>query len=76
MDTYVVILFYVICIVSEGFLRLLFIACFINVIFHYGKLLCLISLELNSSVFYVCFVKLFHLIYRLYHIIRHHHPVT
>ena len=31
---------------------------------------------LNFSVFYVCVLNVFHLIYRLYHIIRHHHPVA
>ena len=71
-----VILFYVICIDSKGFTLT------VNCLSYWCDILtidnCHVWLLRNwISMYSMCvFLSVFHLIYRLYHIIRHHHPVA
>ena len=71
-----VILFYVICIDSMGFTLT------VNCLFYWCDILTIDNCHVCFlwdwiSLYSLCvFLSVFHLIYRLYHIIRHHHPVT
>ena len=71
-----VILFYVICIDSVGFTLT------VNCLFYWCDILTIDNCHawflrdwISLYSMYV-FLSVFHLIYRLYHIIRHHHPVA